>query len=109
MTTEPDKEEEYQIQLTPLALEMLAEIKDQRHLKILSDRIEKLKFNPSQQGKPLTDKLKGYRSVRAVRQRYRIIYKVELSKIIVVVVGAGLRAEGSRQDIYALIEKLQEE
>lgn len=108
MTTEEDKEE-YQIQLTPLALEMLAEVKDQRHLKIISDRIEKLKFSPSQQGKPLTDKLKGYRSVRAVAQRYRIIYKVELSKIIVVVVGVGLRAEGSRQDIYALIEKRQEE
>jgi mRNA interferase RelE/StbE len=66
--------EEYSICLTPLALEMLSEIKDKRHLQKLRQRIEKLQSNPEQQGKALTDNLKGYRSIRAVGQRYRIIY-----------------------------------
>ncbi len=72
----------------------------------MSDRIDKLKTDPEKQGKPLLDKLKAYRSLRAVGQRYRIIYKVEVDKVVVLVVGVGLRKEG---DIYALIEKLLEE
>lgn len=36
------EDQEYQIRFTPLALEMFAEIKDQRHVKILGERIEKL-------------------------------------------------------------------
>jgi mRNA interferase RelE/StbE len=70
--TESQKEVEYRIQLTPKALEMLAQVKDQRHRKSLSLRIDKLKLDPEKQGKPLVDQLKGYRSVRAVNQRYRI-------------------------------------
>lgn len=100
------EDQEYQIRLTDLALEMLIEIKDKRHLTILSEKIEKLKYNPEKQGKPLTDKLKGYLSIRAVSQRYRIIYKVERSTIVVVVVGVELRAEGNRQDIYLQMNKL---
>ncbi|MEH2322803.1 MAG: type II toxin-antitoxin system RelE/ParE family toxin [Nostoc sp.] len=53
--------------------------------------------------------LKGYRSVRAVGQRYRIIYKVELEKVVVLVVGVGLRKEGDKGDIYTLLQKLLEE
>ncbi|MHC5718382.1 MAG: type II toxin-antitoxin system RelE family toxin [Nostoc sp.] len=100
---------EYEIELTPLALEMLAGVKDQRHQKSLSHRIEKLKIDPQKQGKPLVDKLKRYRSVRAVGQRYRIIYKVELDKVVVLVVGMGLRKEGDKGDIYTLLQKLLEE
>ncbi|GAX39310.1 hypothetical protein NIES4075_02620 [Tolypothrix sp. NIES-4075] len=72
-------------------------------------RIDKLKTDPEKQGKPLVDKLKGYRSLRAVGQRYRIIYKVELDKVVVLVVGVGLRKQGDKEDIYAQIEKLLEE
>ncbi|QFS47652.1 hypothetical protein GXM_05144 [Nostoc sphaeroides CCNUC1] len=36
---------EFEIQLTPLALEMLENIKDKRHQKVLSSRIDKLKFD----------------------------------------------------------------
>ncbi|MEH2162605.1 MAG: type II toxin-antitoxin system RelE/ParE family toxin [Nostoc sp.] len=100
---------EYEIELTPLALEMLTSVKDQRHQKSLSDRIDKLKTDPEKQGKPLLDKLKGYRSVRAVGQRYRIIYKVELEKVVVLVVGVGLRKEGDKGDIYTLLQRLLQE
>ncbi|MEH2253636.1 type II toxin-antitoxin system RelE family toxin [Nostoc sp.] len=108
-TPQPANNIEYEIELTPLALEMLTSVKDQRHQKFLSDRIDKLKIDPEKQGKPLVDKLKGYRSVRAVGQRYRIIYKVELEKIVVLVVGVGLRKEGDKEDIYILLQRLLDE
>ncbi len=98
------QEQEYNIRLTPLALEMLSEIKDQRHLQKLRERIDKLKSNPEQQGKALTDNLKGYRSVRAVGQRYRIIYQVKQNEILVLIVGIGLRKAGSSQDVYTRID-----
>jgi len=85
---------------------MLTEIKDKRHQQTLSDRIEKLKTEPEKQGKSLVDELKGYRSIRAVGQRYRIIYKVERERVVVLVVGMGIRKEGDKGDIYALMEKL---
>ncbi|GAB4178027.1 MAG: hypothetical protein Fur006_10140 [Coleofasciculaceae cyanobacterium] len=97
---------EYSIELTSLALEMLAEIKDRRIRQSLSQRIEKLKSEPEKQGKILGDKLRGYRSVRAVGQRYRIIYKVDNNRVVVLVVGVGLRKQGDRNDIYAMIERL---
>jgi mRNA interferase RelE/StbE len=100
---------EFEIELTPLALEMLADVKDKRQQQALSDRIDKLKTDPQKQEKPLVNKLKGYRSVRAVGQRYRIIYKVELDKVVVIVVGVGLRKEGDKADIYTLLQKLLEE
>jgi mRNA interferase RelE/StbE len=96
----------YQIELTPLALGMLADIKDFRHLKLIEKRIEKLKIDPEKQGKSLTNPLISYRSIRAVGQRYRIIYQVQQDKILVLIVGVGLRKEGSRQDIYAILERL---
>ena len=100
------QEQEYSIRLTPLALEMLSQIKDKRHLQKLRERIDKLKSNPEQQGKALTDNLKSYRSIRAVGQRYRIIYQVKRGSVLVLIVGVGLRQEGSPQDIYAKIDKL---
>jgi mRNA interferase RelE/StbE len=100
------QESKYEIKLTPLALEMLGEIKDQRHLKIISNSIDKLQISPEKQGKALTDNLKGYRSIRAVGQRYRIIYKVDQNQILVFIVGVGLRKEGSIQDIYIKMKKL---
>ncbi len=57
-------------------------------------------------GKPLDEDLAGYRSIRAVGQRYRIIYRVERSIVTVVVVAAGIRKAGSREDIYRVAEKL---
>jgi len=104
--TEPEVPREYRIELTPLALEMLAEVNDQRHKQGLTNRIEKLKSEPEKQGKALGDILKGYRSVRAVSQRYRVIYKVDRDGVLVLVVGVGIRRQGNRNDIYALLERL---
>ncbi len=97
---------EYEIQLTLLALEMLAAVKDRREQEKLRDRIDKLKVEPQKQGKALVDNLSGFRSIRAVGQRYRIIYQVEQDRVLVVVVGLGRRKDGDKKDIYTILEKL---
>ena len=96
----------YQIVIAPAALKMLKDISDRRVLEKIRDKIDALAEDPDKQGKPLTGELVGYLSVRAVGQRYRIIYRVEEKKILVFVVAVGLRKEGSKQDIYALAKKL---
>jgi mRNA interferase RelE/StbE len=74
--------------------------------KKLRDRIDQLKTDPEKQGKALVDNLSGFRSIRAVGQRYRIIYKVEQEQVLVLVVGVGRRKDGDKKDIYTLLEKL---
>lgn len=96
----------YQILIQPGALKALASIPDRRIQESIRDRIEALAHDPDQQGKPLTGDLIGFRSLRAVGQRYRIIYKVEKTKIIVLVVALGIRKEGDKADVYRLAQKL---
>ncbi|MFN5137074.1 MAG: type II toxin-antitoxin system RelE family toxin, partial [Pseudanabaena sp.] len=50
--------------------------------------------------------LDGYYSVRAVGQRYRIIYAIEQAQVTVMIVALGIRKDGSKQDVYALTKKL---
>jgi len=85
---------------------MLKAITDRRIRAKLASVIDGLESDPELRGKPLDDDLAGYRSVRAVGQRYRIIYRVERSIVTVVVVAAGIRKAGSREDIYRVAEKL---
>ncbi|UBF23669.1 type II toxin-antitoxin system RelE/ParE family toxin [Kovacikia minuta CCNUW1] len=99
----------YEIQLTSVALEMLNAVKDRREQEKLAERIEQLRIEPEKQGKALVDNLSRFRSVRAVGQRYRIVYKVEQEKVLVLVVGIGRRKDGDKKDIYTLLEKLLEE
>jgi mRNA interferase RelE/StbE len=96
---------EYKIEITPLAVELLSKIKDTREQQGLKNRIEKLASEPEKQGKALSGKLKGYPSVRALGQRYRIIYRVDRSTITVLIIGAGIRKEGAKKDIYAILNK----
>ena len=96
----------YEIGLTPKAKQMLAEIKDRRIQEKIRERMDGLKQDPEMQGKPLTGELAGLRSLRAVGQRYRILYHVEKNKVLVVVVALGLRKEGSRSDIYELAQRM---
>jgi mRNA interferase RelE/StbE len=90
----------------PAAVKMLKDIADRRVREKIRDVIDRLVEEPGKQGKPLIDDLAGYRSIRAVGQRYRIIYKVENDRVLVVVVALGIRKEGSKKDIYALAKKL---
>ena len=62
--------------------------------------------DPEKQGKPLLGPLQGFRSVRAFHQRYRILYRVDRTEVVVMVVALGIRKEGDRQDIYTLAQKI---
>lgn len=85
---------------------MLLAVADRRVREKIAEKIDALAHDPEKQGKPLTGELAGYRSVRAVGQRYRIIYRIKNDLLIVLVIGAGLRKEGDKKDIYALAKKL---
>ena len=100
---------EFQIVFTPDAREMLLRTRDRRHLRVLQERIEGLKREPDKQGKPLTGDLKGFRSLRAVGQRYRIIYAVSDATVTVFVVAVGMREDGSRKDVYRMGQRLADE
>ena len=96
----------WKIVLTASAQAALEAVRDRRIREKISDKIDGLAEEPDQQGKPLMGELSGYRSLRAVGQRHRIIYRIENDRVLVVIVALGLRKEGSRRDVYALARKL---
>ncbi|GBO55338.1 RelE/StbE replicon stabilization toxin [Pseudanabaena sp. lw0831] len=96
----------YRIVIQPTALKLLKDISDRRIRQKISDRIDKLQESPEMQGNPLLGELDGYYSVRAVGQRYRIIYAIEHMQVTVIVVALGIRKDGSKQDVYVLAKKL---
>ncbi|MBW4554105.1 MAG: type II toxin-antitoxin system RelE/ParE family toxin [Aphanocapsa sp. GSE-SYN-MK-11-07L] len=100
---------DYQVELTPLAIAMISQIKDRREQQGILERLKKLENDPLLQGKALTGDLKGYYSIRAVGQRYRIVYQVIQERIVVIVVGVGRRKEGDKNDIYNRLRKLMDD
>jgi mRNA interferase RelE/StbE len=96
----------YRVVLTPTARSMLVAIKDRRIQEKIREKIDGLARDPDLQGKPLLGELTGLRGVRAVAQRYRIIYRVHQDRVEVLVVAIGLRREGHREDIYRLAQRL---
>lgn len=96
----------YSIEFAPRARSMLLALPDARERKLIEKRIDRLAEEPERQGKALGDDLAGYRSVRAVGQRYRIVYRVERGKVVVVVVALGRRKAGSKKDVYSVVKKL---
>lgn len=96
----------WKIVLTPTAKRLLAEVRDRRVRRALRDRIDHLVEDPDKQGKPLVGEMMDCRSLRAVGQRYRILYRIEKQEVIVLVVALGLRKEGSKKDVYTLAKKL---
>jgi len=94
----------YKIKLTKLAIEKLNELESKTRNQIIN-KIEALREEPNLRGKPLKGILKEYRSIRAAGQRYRIIYKVEEDKVIVIVINIGIRKDGDKKDIYELMKK----
>ena len=96
----------YRVVLTAEAKILLSVIRDRREQKLLFSRLEQLQDNPEQQGKGLQGELSEYRSIRAVGQRYRIIYRIENEEVLVIVVAIGRRQEGDRQDVYQIAQKL---
>jgi len=85
---------------------MLEAVSDQRIREKIFERAKKLINEPEKQGKALLGELAGLRSLRAVGQRYRVLYRVERNRVIVLIVAVGIRKEESREDVYALAKKL---
>ena len=75
---------------------MVAAVRDRPVRSLLGRRIDRLAEDPDQQGKPLMGELLGYRSLRAVGQRFRILYRLEEQAVVVLVVALGPRQEGAR-------------
>lgn len=96
----------YQIVLTKTAQAMLASIKDARIRGKIAEKIDGLAHEPEKQGKAMVDDLEKYRSLRAVGQRYRILYQVKNKEVIVIVLAVGIRKDGDKNDIYHLAKKL---
>jgi mRNA interferase RelE/StbE len=94
----------YKIKLTPIAVDNLGKI-DKNAQKQIINKIEQLKKEPLLLGKALVGSLREYRSIRAAGQRYRIIYQVLETEIIVIVVAIGIRKSGDKKDIYELMKK----
>jgi mRNA interferase RelE/StbE len=88
------------------ALKLVEAIPDQRIRRLITQRTDQLARSPEQQGKPLIGELAGFRSVRAVGQRYRIVYRVERREVTVLIVAVGRRRSGDKGDIYELARKL---
>jgi mRNA interferase RelE/StbE len=111
----------YRIVFTKQALEDLNAIEDQRSQKAISSKIDDLQTEPEKRGKPLTEDLKGYYSVRAAGQRYRVIYQAQVLELetltkgkdetplvidrVVTIAVIGIRKEGSKNDAYEIAHK----
>lgn len=96
----------YQLEITPTALKTLEIISDRRTRSAIVKRIDALTEEPDKLGKPLRGWLAGFMSIRAAGQRYRVVYKVNNEKKLVLVYMVGIRKEGSRHDVYELAEHL---
>jgi mRNA interferase RelE/StbE len=96
----------YAVVWTVTAGNLLGEIRDRRVRQLIFDTTKRLEDEPAKQGAPLTRELAGFRDLRAVGQRYRVLYRVEEARHVVQIVAVGLRREGARDDIYELAKRL---
>ena len=96
----------YSIEIIPQAEAMILAIQDPRIRRLLAKRIDNLANDPDKQGGPLKGSMAGFRSIRAVGQRYRIIYRVDDAETVVIVGAVGIRRTGDKRDIYYLAERL---
>jgi mRNA interferase RelE/StbE len=98
----------WNVRLTLPARKQFTAITDKRIRNSISRRINGLEHEPEKQGKPLGDDLAVYRSIRAVGQRYRVIYRIEEERVVVVVVALGIHKDKDKdkKDVYALAQKM---
>ena len=96
----------WEVSFTEAALESLKGVSDRRIQRLIVSRAQQLAEDPYVLGIPLRDELRGLRSTRAAGQRYRIIFRIDEERRLVIVVAVGIRREGHRHDIYALAQRL---
>lgn len=96
----------WKIEITATAEASLKAVKDARVQRKLVETIDSLSIEPDRKGKALMGELLGFRSIRAVGQRYRIIYQLQDKVVTVTVVFLGMRKEGDQKDVYHLAKRL---
>jgi mRNA-degrading endonuclease RelE of RelBE toxin-antitoxin system len=72
----------------------------------LKDLIRELEFEPEKKGQALGGPLKGLYSLHYAR--FRVIYRVEHPRSLVIVVATGYHASSTRRDIYEVLTRLVE-
>ena len=95
----------YEIEIAPTGYRSLKSLHDKKTRREIGKVIDGLSRAPDAQGKALLGPLEGLRSVRAARDRFRILYRVDARTKMVSVLLVGERA-GQDADIYALAERL---
>ncbi len=98
--------ERYEVHWALTASKQLKAVSDRRVREKLVETAERLAREPEKQGKPLLGEMSGLRSLRAVGQHWRILYRIEDKTVVVLVVAVGRRKEGNTRDVYALARKL---
>jgi mRNA interferase RelE/StbE len=98
----------YSIELAPTAFRSLRDVKNRKIQRELARVVDGLAKKPEEQGKPLAGPLEGVLSVRAARDRYRILYKVDAGARRVSVLLIGRRKPGEERDVYAVARRLFE-
>ena len=97
---------EWRIEIAPTGYRSLEEINDKKVLRAICQVIDGLHQNPDTQGKALVHPLEGLRSIRAAKDRYRIIYRANPADHLVSILLVGPRKAGQEDDIYLLAQKL---
>jgi mRNA interferase RelE/StbE len=95
-----------QIDVAPAGYKSLEEISNKIILRPITQVIDHLEEDPEHPGKALVHPLEGIRSVRAARDRYRILYRVDPDRRMVSVLLVGKRKAGREDDVYILAQKL---
>lgn len=98
----------HSIDLAPTGLESLKAIRDQKAQREMARAIDGLGEDPDRQGKALVAPFEGLRSLRAARNRYRILYRVDHDERRVRVLLVGKRKAGRDSDVYRVAKKLLE-
>ena len=96
----------YSIEISPTAFRSLGAIRDRKVQSEIRRAIEGLARQPEAQGKALFKPLEGVRSLRAVRSRYRILYRVDETNAMVSVLLIGERRPGREEDVYDMARRL---
>ncbi len=96
----------FHVEISPTGFDSLRRIRDRKVLGELGKAIDGLLKDPGTQGKALVHPLEGIRSLRAVRNRYRILFRVGERGRKVSVLLVGERNPGEGTDIYAAAQRL---
>jgi mRNA-degrading endonuclease RelE of RelBE toxin-antitoxin system len=96
----------HSIEISPTAFRTLKAIRNRKVQSEIRRAIDGLARIPDAQGKSLFKPLEGLRSIRAVRSRHRILYKVDEEREVVSVLLIGERRPGEEEDVYSVARRL---